>query len=322
MACVHTELRGLAVFRKKLRDFFDAKSFLEVQTPVLVKTPGVEKHLQYFQTWWEHPRYGSHKLYLRSSPEIAHKYLLTQGIDAIYEIGPCMRQGEEIGPWHNPEFTMLEFYKTNWQYEDFLVFCTKLVDTCIPHTSEKKWHRIAMAEAFEKFAGFELRDKDPMLAAKAVAAGVISVKVDDCFEDAFFKTLIEKVEPGIAKLGKVVLERYPASQAALSKKIVVGDQSHAARFELFLDGVELGNCFLEEEEADKIQERVEEVKRFRDEGRSDDHILASLCNRGIPQSCGAAFGVERLYAASLKKKNIKTDLGLDRFWLDQSQPSI
>ncbi len=304
------ELQNLAAFRKKLRDFFDSKNFMEIQTPVLVKTPGVEKHLKYFATQWNHPVRGEHKLYLRSSPEVMHKFLLANGMDAIYEIGPCMRQGEELGPWHSPEFTMLEFYKTGWEYESFMQHCTTLVDTCIDAKKDQPWHRITMAEAFEQFAGVELIDEDTDFAAKSMAAGTVSVKKEDSFEDAFFKTLIEKVEPKIAELGKVVLEKYPRSQSALSKRVGDKKTGYAARFELFLNGIELGNCFLEENEAEQIKSRVHEVFTYRSEVPAKEPIIKHICENGIPPACGAAFGVERLFAAAQEKQNIRSSLDL------------
>jgi len=322
MTSLQKQLKDLAAFRKMLRDFFDSRGFAEVQTPVLVKTPGIEKHLEYFQTKWKHPVFGEHDLALRSSPEIVHKYLLSQGAEAIYEIGPCMRQGEEIGPWHNPEFTMLEFYKTGWKYEPFLKTCTELVDQCLEAGSSpestKPWKRITIKEAFENFAGVELEDEDSSLAAKAQRAGVVSVRKDDSFEDAFFKTLIEKVEPAIERLGKVVLEKYPLSQAALSKRVGNGPSGYAARFELFIGGIELGNCFLEEHEAQHIQARIEEVRTYRGENTSEDLVLSHLCLTGIPASCGAAFGVERLFAAARGHKSIKQKP--DYGYYNQSQP--
>ena len=241
-----------AALKKAIRDFFGTRDFLELDTPIAVRCPGTEVHLQYFSTsWLDHGRHG-HELFLRSSPELHMKQALAAGCERIFQMAPCFRNGGELSDWHQPEFTMLEWYRLGQSYhglidetEDLLRethgVLKKLYPTLVPELLPDKFERISVFEAFERFAGITLTDQDHELATKAISRGIVSVQPGDGFETAYYKILIEKIEPEIAGRRGVILFDYPPSQAALAAV----DQGRACRFEFYLGRVELCNGFFE-----------------------------------------------------------------------------
>jgi lysyl-tRNA synthetase class 2 len=124
-------LHARSLLKTSIRTFFEKRHFLEVDTPVLVKCPGTELHLNYFKTEWVDHYKKTHSLWMRSSPELALKRALASGIPALYQLAPSFRNEGEIGPWHHPEFTMLEFYQVGATWQGFLDLTTELIRFCI-----------------------------------------------------------------------------------------------------------------------------------------------------------------------------------------------
>ncbi|MEY4630248.1 MAG: lysine aminoacylase GenX [Pseudomonadota bacterium] len=298
--------RSRARLRAALREFFSSKNYLEIETPCLVRTPGTEVYLNYFETMWESLGGAREKLYLRSSPELHMKQALAAGCRKIFQIGPCFRNMGELGPWHHPEFTMLEWYHCGSSYREFMQESVELVRGAVrAFGSEARMEvpddvpAFSVKDAFNKFAGIELVDLDPGLAARAKAAGVVSIRGDEDFDTAFFKVLIEKVEPALAKFPLCILHDYPASQAALA--VVEGDV--ARRFELFAGGVELSNAFFELPGKEANQARIREGAARRKliglpEVPEDTDFLDAMA-RGFPPCAGNALGFDRLLACIL-----------------------
>lgn len=234
------------------RRFFDRKGFTELDTPIAVVCPGTEVHLRYFATAWTDHQSRNHELFLRSSPELHMKQALARGMSSIYQLAPCFRNGGELSEWHQPEFTMLEWYEMGQTYkglidqtEEFFRVTAEAMAEMTQKTPDKllpaSFDRISVFDAFEDWAGVKLVDRDPDLAKRCLAAGIVSVQLTDDFETAFFKTLIEKIEPEIARRRGVVLMDYPPSQAALAKV----ENGRACRFEFYIGRVELCNGFYE-----------------------------------------------------------------------------
>jgi elongation factor P--(R)-beta-lysine ligase len=298
-----------SALKEAIRGFFKARGYLEIDTPIVVPAPGTEIYLDYFPTRWDDFKGQGHELFLRSSPELHMKQALADGCPKIYQMAPCFRNGGEFAEWHHPEFTMLEWYEAGIGFEDFVQQTEDLLVTTIEAmalplralgitglTVPPKMPRLSVYEAFERFAKIKLADKDEGLAAKAIAAGVNSVTKADDFETAFFKILIEKIEPGLVTLGPSVLWDYPPSQAALSRV----EGGRAKRFEIYWNRVELCNGFFElldpQENRRRIQEancrrlQLGKVTPFEDTG-----FIAAL-DKGIPPSCGNALGFDRWLA--------------------------
>jgi len=227
---------------------------------------------------------------------------MAQGLGKVWHLGKCFRNQGELAAWHHPEFTMLEWYQKGIELEHLMEQTEELIhhvaaalgpDRAV-FALPKHFTRISMTEAFKEFAQLDLVDGDAGLTRRAKDAGIQSVKADDDFETAFFKILIEKIEPALHHLGAVFLHGYPASQAALAT--VRG--TIAERFELYLDGIEVCNAFHELTDATEARRRFQDTSRRRAalgavRVPEDPEFFAAL-DAGLPQSCGNALGFDRL----------------------------
>ena len=273
---LETRARVLAA----IRAFFDARGFIEVETPIRLRSPALELHID---------AEPSDSSFLRTSPELHMKRMLAAGYPRIYQLGPCFRRGER-GDRHNPEYTMLEWYRAHADYTDILADAKALVahvamavhgSTDIryqgaPIQLMPAWERITVREAFLRFAGW-----DPVAA----------------FDPARFDLdLVEKVEPQLPAHAPVVLTDYPAEAAALAKcKPTVPPV--AERWELYIGGLELANAYTELTDAAEQRRRFEECAAKRRElGKEvyplDEDFLKALAS--MPPSGGIALGVDRL----------------------------
>src|ERR1019366_6865640 len=236
-------LRERARVCADVRRFFDARGFLEVQTPLMVPSPGLDVHLDAFEIAGGE---GGSPRWLSTSPEYQMKRLLAGGLKRIYQIAPCFRRGER-GARHNPEFTMVEWYRGGSTVADVMRDTEQLVasgtggdvrlgDRTLRLTPP--FDRISVCDAFERFAGWS---PDETLAAA------------ENDEDRYFRALVDRVEPALALAdGGCFLVDFPATQASLART-KPGDARLAERFELYVAGVELCNGF--GELVDPIEQR-------------------------------------------------------------------
>ncbi len=243
------------------------------------------------------------------------KRALADGCQNIFQMAPCFRNGGESSPWHQPEFTMLEWYGMGQTYqgliretEDYLRYTLEamaqrgiaVVQDLLPATFEE----ISVFEAFSRFASVDLVDQDPNLAVKCRKQGVFSVLESDDFETAYFKTLIEKIEPEIAARKGVILKDYPPSQAALAKV----ENGHACRFEFYLGRVELCNGFFELTGETENRVRVAEAFAARAEAGlpavpMDEDFFRDMGR--LKGSCaGNALGFDRWFALICGDNNL------------------
>ncbi len=293
-----------------VRQFFGQRNFLEVETPILVPCPGTEPHLEYFASDWRDARRQKHRVFLRSSPELHMKQLLAAGHSRIFQIAPCFRNHGEMGPWHHPQFSMLEWYETGIDFYSYMDQTLDLLrETCdqmrtnfndsIVFQVPKSVPRFSVAEAIAASCRIQLVDGDPDLATKARTAGVTSVNTDDNFETAFFKIMLECVEPFLARHPLSILHSYPASQAALAKV----EGGIAQRFEIYAQHVELCNAFHELTDAVENRRRFEDSQRHRaQQGATqihEDPDFWDALDAGLPPSCGNALGLDRWLAILL-----------------------
>lgn len=250
---------------------------MEVETPVRLKAPALETHID------AEPA-GDH--WLRASPELHMKRLLASGALMLFQLGPCFRRGER-GEWHNPEYTMLEWYRADADYTDMLADTKALIahlaagrDSMV-YQGERidllpRWERISVKDAFTRWAGW-----DPVAAWD---------------EDRFNLDLIEKVEPAMPRAVPVVLTDYPAAAAALARR-KPDNPLVAERWELYIGGVELANAYSELIDPVEQRARFEEAARQRRAlGKEvyplDEDFLAALSQ--MPPSGGIALGFDRL----------------------------
>ena len=271
--------RRVLELRAKLNDairrFFRERGFLEVDTPVRLRTPAMEAHID---------AEPAGARWLRTSPELHCKRLLAAGYEKVYTLGPCFRQNE-LGGRHHPEFTMLEWYRARAGYRDILddtlLLLRRLAPAGLPRPGHRidthRHHEITVSEAFLQFA-----DWDPCRAFD---------------EDRFERDLMEKVEPSLPRDAPVVLIDYPRECAALAR--CKEEPPHTGeRWELYLDGVEIANAYGELTDPAEQRRRFEEWAALRAaEGREvyplDEPFLAALAS-GLPPCAGIALGVDRL----------------------------
>ncbi len=306
------------------RAFFDAHGYIEVETPIAVAKPGMEPHLEPFETAVADPFGRRYPAFLITSPEYAMKKLLVAGFPKIYQFAKCFRNGEAFEGRHNPEFTMLEWYRAGVDYLAIMdetealvkrvaekaVYKTvierngRLIDLAAP------WERLTVRDAMRKHAGVDLDaaiDDAGILRAKAAELGH-ALPEDASWDDAFFSVFLNAVEPHLGVERPVFLHAYPVSMAALSKASA-RDPRYAERFELYIGGLEIANAFTELTDAKEQRKRLEEERGLRKKlGRTDyavdEDFLAAL-EEGMPESGGIALGFDRLMMLLLGEDDIR-----------------
>lgn len=261
-----------------IRKFFKDKDFHEVFTPILVPIPSTEPNLEVFKTELRTSKGVRRDGYLIMSPEFSIKKLLSEDVGSCFEITKCFRNEEEVSSQHNPEFTMLEWYRVGADYFDtmedfedlFLKIASKneLTYQGVTYDLTKPWPRISLAEYSH------ISDSD------------------------FYTHFFNEVEPKLAKSKKpYFIYDYPISQASLSRPSKK-DPRFAERFEVFIGGLELGNCFSELTDWKVQRQRFEmEKEERRAQGKSDypiDEDLINALKKGLPEVSGIAVGVDRL----------------------------
>lgn len=260
---------------RAIRSFFDGRGFVEVSTPVRIAAPAPECHI-------DCPPVSTGG-FLRASPELQMKKLLAAGMDRIYQIGPCFRDGER-GERHSPEFTMLEWYRRGETYSAIADDLSALLASLGLGDAERPAATITVRDSYRRFAGW-----DPWTEWNA---------------DRFDFDMATKIEPALAEVGGgVFLTDYPVQAASLAR--VRGDV--AERWEFYWNGVELANCFSELCDGDEQRRRFEAAKAERRElGESDypldEGFLDSVASMG--EAAGVALGVDRLVAVLLGMRDI------------------
>lgn len=297
---------------KTLRDFFDRRGYVEVETPALQISPGMEPHLRAFETSLHDVAGASRALYLHTSPEFAMKKLLAAGMQRIFQLARVFRDGERSAR-HHPEFTMLEWYRVGAGWRDLAEEAAEFVQAvCGPTASyndktcdlAQPWEFLSVAEAFERHAGINLLETAPdpqapdteWLRMSADGIGVRTAEADT-WEDIFFRIYLDRIEPHLGVGRATVLHSYPASMAALSR-ISPDDPRVSDRFEIFICGLELANGYGELTDAAEQRGRFAAMIAQRTALGAptypvDEDFLAALEN-GIPDCAGIALGFDRL----------------------------
>lgn len=293
-------LKTKARLLSKLRAFFADKDILEVQTPVLSQAGNTEPTIESFVTQeHENSIHTIKPLFLNTSPEFAMKRLLAAGYGSIYQITPAFRQDEQ-GKRHNPEFTLLEWYRIDFDHHALMGEVNSLIRFVAKDFLElERSEFFSYQEAMIKYA-----DVDPFnatieeLKAATVKAGVDVIGMDDVNSDVWLDLLMSNVvEKNLPLNRPVFIYDYPASQAALAK-IKKGMPDVAERFELYINGMELANGFHElsdaEEQAQRFKQQQQQRKESGQQGIPADYYLIEALKHGFPECAGVAVGLERL----------------------------
>jgi elongation factor P--(R)-beta-lysine ligase len=311
-----------------VRDFFAAEGYVEVDTPALQVSPGIEPHLKAFATMVHDPRDGGvHPRYLHTSPEFAMKKLMAGGMPRIWQLTHAYRDGERSAT-HHPEFTMLEWYRAGASYRDLMVECETLLRTAQAaasgaalrwqgHSADARlpWQRLSVAEAFARHTGIDLLATAPdpakpdaaSLGAAAARVGITPHPGDD-WETLFFRIFLERIEPCLGIGAPTILYDYPLALAALSRP-KPDDARLAERFELYACGLELANAFGELTDAAEQRRRfaADQAKKRALYGETypiDEDFLAAL-KHGLPECAGIALGFDRLVMLATGAEHIE-----------------
>jgi lysyl-tRNA synthetase class 2 len=297
---------------KAIRDFFAERDFLEVETPSLNQGCGQEANIQLFRTAYQTQAQKTYPCWLMPSPEHYMKRLLGSGFNLIYQMGRAFRNGERTA-YHNPEFTMLEWYRAYQSYdcimkdlEDLVAYVVYRIKGEYSFTYQGQtlglqhaWKRITVSEAMADLAGIDL-DRCVDQASffqEALAQGYVSIGPQDTWEDLFYKVFLEQVEPALKSMGPVLLLDYPARMASLAR-LKVEDRRWAERVEGYIGGLELANGYSElNDPMEQRQRFVEERKRrvaLGGEGLPLDEGFLKMMEEGMPPATGMALGVDRL----------------------------
>ena len=292
-------LKERAKIVSAIRRFFDDQGFVEVETAVRIPAPAPEEHIDC------PPVVGGG--YLRASPELQMKKLLAGGMDRIYQIGPCFREGEK-GSRHTPEFTMIEWYRRKADYLDIRNDLEILVSRLFAGNREQgTGNRLDLSTSqLLNFSTLKVRD------AYRDHAGWDPWTEWD--QDRFDFDMATKIEPAIKSIGGgVFLMDYPPQAASLaklsrpSKHPNLPDFSYAERWEFYWDGLELANCFTELCDRDEQLKRFEKAKDARKLLKESDYpldyeFIDSLSR--IEHAAGVALGIDRLVMILTQTKEI------------------
>jgi len=303
---------------RSLRSYFETDGFIEVDTPALQISPGVEVHLKAFKTTFNNPLSGDQTFYLHTSPELTMKKLITAGLPKIFQICHTYRN-EGVSPTHSPEFTMLEWYRTGCDYKTIMHDTENLVRgatrdsgatllrrgnrTCDPF---KPWEYLTIQEAFLKYTGIDIMktvpdtptlEPDPLPLRREAEKIGEKCADSDRWEDIFFRIMLNHIEDKLGDSTPTVLYEYPTCLGALARK-KPDNPLVVERFEAYACGVELCNAFSEltdpaEQEERFVYDLGMKEKLYGDKYPIDNDFLDAL-RFGMPTCSGNAIGVDRL----------------------------
>ncbi len=299
-------LKARAKILTQIRNFFAAHDVMEVETPVLSRAAVTDLHLRSFKlSSKENPP----PFYLHTSPEFAMKRLLAAGSGSIYQIAKVFREGES-GRFHNPEFTLLEWYRLGWTYHELMDEVDSLLQLILKTKSGKRETYQAL---FKKHLDINPHSVPIEQLQNCISQyGLINISgIDYNDRDILLQLLMSHcIEPNLGMDCPCFVVDYPASQAALAK-IRYSDYDDfyvAERFEVYVKGIELANGFQELCDAEEQAARFQGDLQMRDKQHLpkvpiDNHFLDAL-KFGLPECAGVALGIDRLVLLALKENHI------------------
>lgn len=288
----------------QVRQFFADRCILEVETPTLSQYAVTDVHLSSFTTTFFKPgefdEQLGRKMSLITSPEYHMKRLLAAGSGPIFQICKCFRNHEEVGRFHNPEFTMLEWYRIQYDMMQMINEVDDLLQTILDCEPAE---RVSYQKAFQRHLNIDPLEADHATLVKAINQLDIGINVDDYDKDGLLQCLFTfGVEPHIGLEKPIAVYHFPASQAALAA-ISSEDHRVAGRFEFYYKGVELANGFKELTNSQEQRQRFEQnnldrSKQNLPEQNIDIELLAAM-ESGLPDCAGVAIGLDRLIMLAL-----------------------
>ena len=315
---------------KAIRSFFDNQQFHEVETPTLIGHPPAESYVELFSTTLLDRKRSPTPMYLSTSPEASLKKLLVAGIGNCYSITKSFRNTETGNSTHNPEFTILEWYRVGATYTDIMEDCEKLILSLCPIGQKSPicqtlfyqgkeinikppWQRISVKDAFKKWAHVDLEEFFDLTRARTITkAKGYTVSDKNTWGELYNQIFLNEIEPHLGKDKPIILYDYPFEMAALAAKKKDDDPQYAERFELYIGGLEIGDCCSEltdprEQEKRFIKETKEVARLGKTTYKYDEEFIKAL-KTGLPPCAGIAIGIDRLLMLLLDTSNINDTL--------------
>ncbi len=295
-----------------IRSYFKAQGFFELETPILVPSPAVEPHLSAFQTWYHSPNGKKRRFFLPTSPELALKKAVAAGFGSVFQLARSFRNREPFNPMHRPEFTMLEWYHVPGDYYTVMDDVENLLHylasnfSGIPASDKAYWkkpvRRRSVAEIFQQHLSISLERavNDLNYFRRAAEKHLTTASAqNESFDDLFFKLWLTFIEPELGKSEPEIVFDYPPSMAALAE-CKTTPPFWAERFELYLQGLEIGNAYTELRNARELRRRWEESNQVRRRAGLAPHPWDPQFAKAVdklPPCGGIAMGIERLLMA-------------------------
>ena len=295
-----------------IRKFFADRAVLEVETPILSAAGNTDPNIESFQLQFSGPSSaGAAQRWLRTSPEFALKRMLAAGVGNCYELGRVFRNGE-MGRLHNPEFTMLEWYRLGWTHHQLMDECAELIKDALRMAGRSASIReSSFRQLYQDNLGM-----DPLTASEAelrAPLAVFDINPQDLTRDDWLDLLMTHlIQPSIPDNRILMVYDYPKSQSALAR-IRQGDVPVAERFEVYLGSIELANGYRELNDSDEQRERFErDLSRRRKRASAlppvDQRLLNALPS--LPDCAGVALGVDRLLMSMLGSDRLADSIAL------------
>ncbi len=317
---------------RAIRKFFDDQNFHEVETPILIAHPPAESYLDVFSTTLLDRHRHPTTTYLSTSPEVPLKKLMVAGLGNCYSLTKSFRNMETQSTLHNPEFTILEWYRVGADYKDIMKDCEQLllalysyviarseatrqsIEIASPSERSRNdnvfvyqgktinlsppWERLTVAQSFAKWAHVDFDAFFDLETARAIAKKKgYQVHAKNTWEQLYDQIFLNEVEPHLGHKKPTILYEFPAVMGALAKK-KWSDPRFAERFEFYIAGLELGDCYSEltdwKEQEERFKKELKEIKRLGKTMYDYDHDFIQSLKVGLPRCSGIAVGVDRL----------------------------
>ncbi len=306
-SCELSLLKTRARLLSAIRQFFIRRDVLEVETPLLCSATGTDPHLDFFSSDY-HFAAEHRQMFLQTSPEFAMKRLLAAGSGSIFQICKAFRNGES-GRYHNPEFTILEWYRVGFDLDQLMDEVVELIHEVMPEMKEAVY-KVSYQDVFKQYT-----DLDPLqfcqqsycqfaIEQKLVDAPAICADDHACWLDFLFSYV---VQPALESKFLTLVYGYPAIQSSLAR-INPQNSLVADRFEVFIKGIEIGNGFFELADAVEQEKRFDQERWLREQRNlpqvaKDEEFLHAL-RSGLPDCSGIAIGLDRLLMVLSEKQSL------------------
>jgi lysyl-tRNA synthetase class 2 len=313
-----------------IRAFFAERGYLEVDTPMLAPNLIPESHLEVFRTEFVHPDHSAQELYLTPSPEVWIKRLLAEGSGSVFQLGKSFRNGEALGRLHAPEFTMLEYYTVDADYMDSIRITEELFHRLLatgreggvrgpladyraargnpesPAAVVPPFLRMSVSEAFARYADESAQYVGEIEALHGIARRHgMRTRPEETYEELFNRLFVHLVEPELPADRPVVLYDYPAAIPTLAAR--KPDTPWSERWELYLGGVEVANCYTEERNPERIRHFFASESAHKARAmvpHAVDHGYHEVFRENFPYCSGVAMGVDRILMVLLGERSI------------------